>query len=59
MLVNLQKKMIEWNGEAISKGYKVANFLNPLNPKIKIEILIYCPYTFSIEVVGRICWSIN
>ena len=29
--------------------------LNPLNPKIKIEILIYCPYTFSIEVVGRIC----
>ena len=29
-------------------------FLNPLNPKIKIEILIYCPYTFTIEVVGRI-----
>ena len=29
-------------------------FLNPLNPNIKIEILIYCPYTFSIEVVGRI-----
>ena len=30
-------------------------FFNPLNPKIKIEILIYCPPTFSIEVVGRIC----
>ena len=28
--------------------------LNPLNPKIKIQILICCPYTFSIEVVGRI-----
>ena len=33
--------------------------LNPLNPNIKIEILIYCPYTFSIGVVGRICWNIN
>ena len=30
-------------------------WLNPLTPNIKIEILIYCPYTFSIEVVGRIC----
>ena len=29
------------------------SMINPLNPKIKIEILIYCPYTFSIEVVGR------
>ena len=28
---------------------------NPLNPKIKIENLIYCSYTFSIEVVRRIC----
>ena len=33
--------------------------LNPLNPNIKIQILICYPYTFSIEVVGRICWSIN
>ena len=31
--------------------------INPLNPKIKIEILIYCPYTFSIEVVGRIIFD--
>ena len=31
--------------------------INPLNPKIKIEILIYCPYTFSIEVVGRIVFD--
>ena len=35
------------------------NKLNPLNPNIKIQILICYPYTFSIEVVGRICWSIN
>ena len=28
--------------------------LNPLNPNIKIQILIRYPYTFSIEVVGRI-----
>ena len=32
---------------------------NPSNPNIKIQILICYPYTFSIEVVGRICWSIN
>ena len=25
------------------------------NPNIKIQILICYPYTFSIEVVGRIC----
>ena len=28
---------------------------NPLNPNIKIQILVCYPYTFSIEVVGRIC----
>ena len=28
---------------------------NPLNPNIKIQILICYPYTFSIEEVGRIC----
>ena len=28
--------------------------LNPLNPNIKIQILICYPYTFSIEVVGGI-----
>ena len=28
--------------------------LNPLNPNIKIEILISYPYTFSIEVARRI-----
>ena len=33
--------------------------VNPLHPNIKIQILICYPYTFSIEVVGRICWSIN
>ena len=29
--------------------------VNPLNPYIKIQILICYPYTFSREVVGRIC----
>ena len=33
--------------------------VNPLNPNIKIQIIICYPYTFSIEVVGRIWWSIN
>ena len=28
---------------------------NPLNPKIKIWILICCPYSFPTEVVGRSC----
>ena len=26
---------------------------NPLNPNINIQILICCPYMFSIEVVGE------
>ena len=38
-------------------SYQVPN--NPVNPNIKIQILICYPYTFLIEVVGRICWSIN
>ena len=28
---------------------------NALNPNITIQILICYPYTFSVEVVGRIC----
>ena len=28
---------------------------NPLNPNVKIQILICYPYTFPIEVVGIIC----
>ena len=28
---------------------------NPVNPNIKIQILICYPYTFLIEIVGRIC----
>ena len=27
--------------------------INPFNPKIKIWILIFCPYSFPTEVVGR------
>ena len=33
-------------------SYQVPN--NPVNPNIKIQILICYPSTFSIEVVGRI-----
>ena len=33
--------------KATSKGF------NPLNPKVKIKILIYRPYSFTVEVVGR------
>ena len=33
---------------------KYVMVLNPLNPNIKIQILICCLYTFSIEEVGRI-----
>ena len=29
--------------------------INPLTPNIKIQILMRYPFTFSIEVVGRIC----
>ena len=35
--------------------YKPEEDFNPLNPDIKIQILICYPYTFLIEVVGRIC----
>ena len=37
-----------------SAKFKSKN-INPLNPNIKIQILICYPYTFSIETVGRIC----
>ena len=36
------------------KADKAHVSVNLLNPNNKTEILIYCPYTFSIEVVGRI-----
>ena len=37
---------------ALSENQAIHGALDPWNPYIKIEILIYCPYTFSIEVVG-------
>ena len=37
----------------------VETHIKPLNSNIKIQILICCPYTFPIEVKGRICWSIS
>ena len=49
--------LYEAKDDQLSKGG--GESFNPLNPNIKIEILIYCPYTFSIEVVGRICCIIN
>ena len=39
--------------------YQNNHLLNPLNPNIKIQILICYSYMFSIEVVRRISWSIN
>ena len=51
-LRNWRETRLRFSSLAISK-------LNPLNPNIKIQILICCPYMFSIEAAGRICWSIN
>ena len=36
-----------------SKWQVYAKYINPLNPKIKIWILIYCRYSFPTKVVGR------
>ena len=52
------KKFLPLAQRATNKvGYSAAigSLINPLNPNIKIEILICYLYTFSIEVVGRIC----
>ena len=35
--------------------YRDLQALNPVNPNIKIQILICCHYTFLIEVVRRYC----
>ena len=45
------------NNKFVREKNKVRALLsvNPLNPNIKIQILICYPYKFSIEVVGRIC----
>ena len=43
------------NCDGKKEEYRQDIFFNPLNPNIKIQILICCPYTFSIEEVGRIC----
>ena len=49
LLINPEKK----NGCKRSHCWETD--INPLNPNVKIEILICYLYTFSIEVVGRIC----
>ena len=43
----------------LARGQFLLDLVNPLNPNNKIQILICYPCTFSIEVVGRICLSIN
>ena len=35
------------------QAWLIRMIFNPLNPKIKIWILICCPYSFPTEVVGR------
>ena len=39
----------------VYRTWAIDNSINPFNPNIKIQILICCPYMFSIEAVGRIC----
>ena len=47
------RAMIALSKHFISKNVSTVLILNPLNPKIKIKILLCCPYLFTIEVVGR------
>ena len=45
-------------GEAtvpVDVSHSKTPLLSPVNHNIKIQILICYPYTFVIEVVGRIC----
>ena len=37
----------------VGKEGFVTHSFNPLNPKIKVRILICCLYSFPTEVVGR------
>ena len=53
----LFKGLYEAKDDRLPKGG--GESFNPLNPNTKIDILIYCPYTFSTKVVGRICWIIK
>ena len=52
----MSKCIVYLGHKCMLKPFKSSfNAINPLNPNIKIQILICCPYTFSIEEVGRIC----
>ena len=46
---------MQWliNTDTVGKGGIESVLINPLNPKIKIWILICCRYSFPTEVVGR------
>ena len=54
-----QEKSVDTTGNSALILVKLPSLkvihLNPLNPNIKIQILISYPHTFSIEVAGRIC----
>ena len=40
-------------------GWQLKIRLSPFTSNIEIKILICSPYKFLIEVVVKICWSIN
>ena len=41
-------------GQSLEESLWGGKLVNPLNPKIKILILICCPYSFPTEVLGRV-----
>ena len=43
-----------WSGKNEGMGPKKWGLFNPINPNIKIAILIYCAYKSSVQVVGRV-----
>ena len=46
-------KPYQETSESLEESLWGGKLVNPLNPKIKIFILICCPYSFPTEVVGR------
>ena len=58
MTSNLEQEFqySQFGDTILKREYKL---ITPLNPNIKMQILISVPYTFSVEVVEGICWSIN
>ena len=46
-------KPYQETSQSLEESLWGGKLVNPLNPKIKIWILICCPYSFPTEVVGR------